>query len=229
MKVCNHIREQIDEADKPDLLSFEVTGHIAECPDCERFAGERSALRMLVASSARVSAPINFDAVLNARLAEVKARRASWWLGSPVYFRLGAAAAGLVIMVFAAQYTGLISDQSKRPAEPVTLDGLAHGPDINLKLDEKLPVPPPQGPVIIAPGPQYPVAHSSASVSGRPRRSGGGVAAPTYLTAEDGGVVLVRGQNGEMDVQMPTVSVGAQPLLYVRAGQRAVSNIGTSF
>jgi hypothetical protein len=39
----------------------------------------------------------------------------------------------------------------------------------------------------------------------------------------------VRGQNGEMDVQMPTVSVGAQPLLYVRAGQRAVSSVGTSF
>src|SRR5580765_8222679 len=99
MKGCNHIREQIDEADKPDLLSFEVTKHIAECPDCERFASERSALRILVASSARVNAPINFDAVLNARLAEVKARRAFWWLGSPVYFRLATVTAGLVIMV----------------------------------------------------------------------------------------------------------------------------------
>jgi len=28
---------------------------------------------------------------------------------------------------------------------------------------------------------------------------------------------------------MPTVSVGAQPLLYVSAGQRTVHNVGTSF
>jgi hypothetical protein len=221
MKGCNRIREQIDEADKPDLLSFEVSKHIAECPDCERFAGERSALRMLVASSARVSAPINFDAMLNARLAEVKARRASWWLGSPVYFRLGAATAGLVVMVFAAQYAGLFSDRSKGGRESIAPSDLVYGPD------EKSTVPQPP-PMIDAPSPQY-RAHSSAFLNGKPRRSGGGVTAPVYLTAEDGGVVLVRGQNGELDVQMPTVSVGAQPLMYVRAGQRAVSNIGTSF
>jgi hypothetical protein len=229
MKGCNHIREQIDEADKPDLLSFEVTGHIAECPDCERFAGERSALRMLVASSARVSAPINFDAVLNARLAEVKARRASWWLGSPVYFRLGAAAAGLAVMVFALQYTGLLSDQSKRSGEPVPIQGVVPAPyyvapDVSRGV---LPLPPPI--VDLTPGKRQNSA-TYATVSGpRSRRGGVRVPTPVYLTAEDGGVVLVRGQNGEMDVQMPTVSVGAQPLLYVRAGQRAVSNIGTSF
>jgi len=50
-----------------------------------------------------------------------------------------------------------------------------------------------------------------------------------YFTAEDGGVVLVRGRNGDMDVQVPTVSVGAQPLLYVSAGQRTVKNVGSSF
>ena len=55
------------------------------------------------------------------------------------------------------------------------------------------------------------------------------VAPPGYLTVEDGGVVLVRGRNGDMDVQVPTVSVGAQPLLYVSAGQRTVRNVGTSF
>jgi hypothetical protein len=222
MKVCNHIREQIDEADKPDLLSFEVTGHIAECPDCERFAGERSALRMLVASSARVSAPINFDAVLNARLAEVKARRSSWWLGSPVYFRLGAATAGLAVMIFAAQYAGLLSDQSEGAKEPVAI------PVVPAPYEKPYVSSAP--PVIEAtpPTPQYHAAYSNVSGT-RSRRGGGRVATQAYLTAEDGGVVLVRGQNGELDVQMPTVSVGAQPLMYVRAGQRAVSNIGTSF
>jgi hypothetical protein len=50
-----------------------------------------------------------------------------------------------------------------------------------------------------------------------------------YVTGEDGGVVLLRGRNGDMDVQMPTVSVGAQPLLYVSAGQRTARSVGTSF
>ncbi|HXI90285.1 MAG TPA: hypothetical protein VNO24_09750, partial [Blastocatellia bacterium] len=77
-------------------------------------------------------------------------------------------------------------------------------------------------------GRQYPVS----AYMPRVRRSDVlvGRAAPAgYLTAEDGGVVLVRGRNGDMDVQMPTVSVGAQPLLYVSAGQRTVHSVGTSF
>ena len=224
MKGCNYIRKQIDEADKPDLLSFEVTQHLAGCPDCERFADERSALRMLVASSARVSAPINFDAVLNARLAEVKSRRSFWWLGSPIYSRLGVAAAVLAVMFFAAQYAGLLSNQSKRSPKPVAVQNPMPAPDVSRGV-------PPALPPIVDPTPgKLQNSAAYATVSGaRSRRGGGRPATPVYLTAEDGGVVLVRGQNGEMDVQMPTVSVGAQPLLYVRAGQRAVSNIGTSF
>src|SRR3989442_559734 len=209
MKGCNYIREQIDEADKPDLLSFEVTGHIAECPDCERFADERSALRALVASSARVNAPINFDAVLNARLAEVKARRSFWWLGWPVYFRLGAAAAGLVVMVFAAQFAGLLSDQAKRSPEPVAISTVP-APDPGLTAAAS-PQPPSTA---ITPNKRPETVSSTVYGSVRPRRGDGRVAPPVYLTSEDGGVVLVRGQNGEVDVQMPTVSVGAQPLLY---------------
>jgi hypothetical protein len=222
MKGCKYIRERIDAVDKPDLLSFEITEHIAECTGCERFAGERRALRVLVASSARVNAPINFDAVLNARLAEVKGRRSLWWLSSPSYLRLGAATAGLVVMVFAAQYAGLLSDKSQGPREPVAIP-LVPAP---YEMPQISSAPP----LIEATPPttQYHAAYSTVSGT-RSRRGAGRVAPPVYLTAEDGGVVLVRGQNGEMDVQMPTVSVGAQPLLYVRAGQRAVSSTGTSF
>lgn len=223
MKGCNYIREQIDEADKPDLLSFEVTGHIAECPPCERFAAERSALRMLVASSARVSAPINFNAVLNARLSEVKTRRSFWWFGSPAYFKLGAATAGLVIMVFAAQYAGLLSGNSNGGKQSIASGNPAPRPDVTPRV-----LPPP--PIVDPPplGRQNPTVYATAYTA-RQRRSAVRTAPPIYLTAQDGGVVLVRGQNGDMDVQMPTVSVGAQPLMYVRAGQRAVSNVGTSF
>ncbi|MEK6287949.1 MAG: hypothetical protein AABO57_19690 [Acidobacteriota bacterium] len=234
MKGCNYIKERIDEADKPNLLSFEVTEHIAQCDDCDRFARERTALRELVASGARVNAPINFDAMLNSRLAEVKARRSFWWLGSPGLLRLGAATAGLVIMIFAAQYTGLFSDQSNRGQQA------QNGAGVSPTLEKALPpsAPPPEintGPnrdLSNHGGREETVAYASPGGNVRTRRGDVAVSRITpsaYVTAEDGGVVLVRGQNGDMDVQMPTVSVGAQPLLFVRAGQRAVRDIGTSF
>ncbi len=232
MNGCKYIKERIDEAEKPDLLSFEVTDHIGQCDDCERFAIERAALRKLVAGGARVSAPINFDAMLNARLAEVKARRSFWRLGPTAYLRLGAATAGLVVMIFAAQYAGLfsanprVSNESQsqsRGAVPIPTptpgNPAPSAPDL---------VAPSPGPVVAATRRQYPDFSSTPRV----RRGDvlAGRAAPAgYLTAEDGGVVLVRGRNGDMDVQMPTVSVGAQPLLYVSAGQRTVHNVGTSF
>jgi hypothetical protein len=232
MNGCKYIKERIDEAEKPDLLSFGVTEHISQCDDCERFAIERAALRKLVAGDTRVSAPINFDAMLNARLAEVKARRSFWRLGPTAYLRLGAATAGLVVMIFAAQYAGLfsanprVSNESQsqsRGAVPIPTptpgNPAPSAPDL---------VAPSPGPVVAASRRQYPDFSSTPRV----RRGDvlAGRAAPAgYLTAEDGGVVLVRGRNGDMDVQMPTVSVGAQPLLYVSAGQRTVHNVGTSF
>jgi hypothetical protein len=230
MNGCKYIKERIDEAEKPDLLSFEVTEHIGQCADCERFAIERATLRKLVAGDTRVSAPINFDAILNARLAEVKARRSFWWLSSTAYLRLGAATAGLVVMIFAAQYAGLFSDNAKHPNESQSREAMQI-PTTPTPGDRALSVPSvvaPTGSVVAGGVRQYP----GSSGTPRGRRSDivvGRATTAGYLTAEDGGVVLVRGRNGDMDVQMPTVSVGAQPLLYVSAGQRTVRNVGTSF
>lgn len=222
MNGCKYIKERIDEAEKPDLLPFDVSEHIGQCDDCERFAIERTALRELVAAGTRVSAPINFDAMLKARLAEVKTRRSFWWLGSPGFLRLGAATAGLVVMVFAAQYAGLFSDNTKQPngaqVAEVAPPPTPKPPD---RTQPDLINPPPAPGVVASGGRQDPGSFSTPRI----RRA----APPGYLTAEDGGVVLVRGRNGDMDVQMPTVSVGAQPLLYVSAGQRTVRNVGTSF
>ena len=114
---CKYIQKRIDEADKPDLLPFDVSEHIGVCVDCQRFAAERSALRALVAAGSRVTAPVNFDAVLKARLAEVKTRQSFWWLGSPALLRLGAATAGVVIAVFVVQYTGLFSNNVVNPPD----------------------------------------------------------------------------------------------------------------
>jgi len=222
MKGCNYIKGLIDEADKPDQFPFEVNEHLAGCGDCERFAGERAGLRKLVAAGDRVIAPMNFDAMLNARLAEVKARRSFSWLSAPGYLRLGAATAGLIVIIFAAQYTGLFGSHQEPAA------GMRAGtetPPIVPRRNEVTP------PAVVDAAPSMP--YLAAQRVSRNRQNGAGgrnrVAPDGYFAAEDGGVVLVRGQNGGVDVPMPTVSMGAQPLLYVSAGQRAVRNVGTSF
>jgi len=233
MNHCKYIKELIDEAEKPDLLPLDVEAHIAECSRCGSFAIERSALRNLIGSDARVSAPPNFDAMLKSRLAEVKARRSFWWLGTPAYLRFGAVAASLIVMFAVAQYAGLFSGTSTTNPQSVEQAFVT-------------PVQPrAQNPVIPAPIiPQSTqgnesVRYVASGVQSRSKRSvpiyePATAAAYTnpstgYLSPEDG-VVLVRGRNGDVDVQMPTVSVGAQPLLYVSAGQhRPVRNVGTSF
>ena len=233
MNDCNYIKKRIDEAEKPDLFSFEVTEHIGRCEDCERFAAERTALRKLVAAGTRVSAPVNFDAMLKARLAEVKSRRSFWPLGSPGYLRLGAATAGLLFMIFAAQFAGLLTNKNVTPTNGSQSSNVAPNPTA-IPLEAAPPSTPPNigsqlpAPAVVAGAREY----RAAAYAPRMRRGdvAVGSAVPVgYMTAEDGGVVLVRGRNGDMDVQVPTVSVGAQPLLYVGAGHRTVRNVGTSF
>lgn len=235
MMGCNYIKRLIDEADKSDLLPFEASEHIGGCVDCERFADDRARLRGLLASEIRVTAPMNFDAMLKARLAEAKGRSAFSWLSSPGYMRLGTATAGLVLMIFAAQYAGLFSDHSNQAAEskagvtvpPASPDGPPSAP----RTFQPAPSAGGAAPVVIAgtaskPRQYYPQNVRAGRTEAAPR---GRIAPGAYFTAEDGGVVLVRGRNGDMDVPMPTVSVGAQPLLFVSAGQRTVRNAGNSF
>src|ERR1700741_4036239 len=112
MKVCNEIRRQVDEADDVESFDLDIARHTAVCDDCRRFAGERAALRELIASTTRVNAPLNFDAMLHARLAGGKRRRALAWLNAAFYLRAGAAMGALVVAVFVAQYTGLFAPSS---------------------------------------------------------------------------------------------------------------------
>ena len=224
MNGCRYIKKRIDEAEKPDLLPFDVSEHVAQCEDCERFARDRSALRHLVAGGTRVSAPVNFDAVLKARLAEVKNRRSFWWLGSPGVMRLGAATAGMVVMLFAAQFTGLFSKVQR----PQDRSQTAQAPLAPGEVPPVLGTPPTHPPEVVAsesrPNSQYRDPRVKRGYVAVHSRVPGG-----YMSAEDGGVVLVRGRNGDADVQMPTVSVGAQPLLYVGTSQRTTRTVGTSF
>ena len=66
----------------------------------------------LLAAGARVSVPVNFDAMLNARLAEVKAEKSLSWLSPAVYLQFGTATAVLAVMFFAAQYSDLFSNNN---------------------------------------------------------------------------------------------------------------------
>jgi len=235
MMGCNYIKRLIDEADKSDLLPFEASEHIGSCVDCERFADDRARLRGLLASESRVTAPMNFDAMLKARLAESKGRSAFSWLSSLGYMRLGTATAGLMLMIFAAQYAGLFSDRSNQSTESrarITVPPASPtGPPTAPPTFQSAPPVGGAAPVVIAGTSSKPRQYYPQNVrAGRADVAPRGQTAPgAYFTAEDGGVVLVRGRNGDMDVPMPTVSVGAQPLLYVSAGQRAVRNAGNSF
>lgn len=227
MNSCKTIRELIDEADNPNLLPFEVSQHVDMCGDCERFSTERAGLRTLLASGARVTAPMNFDAMLAARLAERKNRSSVSWLVPAGYLRLGAATAGLAVMVLVAQYAGWFS--SSVPTD------VQHRASTTNKLDQSPPrtSPPAQGDIAQKPSDQSPVAVVPGTrIKGfrSTLATGARGGAHESLAAEDPGVVLVRGQNGSSDVQMPTVSLGAQPLLYVSAGkQQPVRTVGASF
>ena len=230
MNSCKSIRELIDEADNPNLLPFEVSQHVDACRECERFSTERAGLRNLLGSGVRVTAPMNFDAMLAARLAETRNRGWLSWLVPANYFRLGAATAGVAALVMVAQYSGLFSSsltpsqqatvattKSNQPAAQSTQPPVADAgivADNHVQRERVTPI------VI---GPRVGSSRLAAVTIGRvrPRET---------VSSDDLGVVLVRGQNGGSDVQMPTVSLGAQPLLYVSAGkQQSSRNVGASF
>jgi hypothetical protein len=188
-----------------------------------------------------VSAPMNFDAMLQARLAEAKTRRTPVWLNTAFYLRAGVATATLAVAVLVAQSSGFFTAPK---------DGLIQQPDSNHQAVATAPVTgpepsvPPQGtsPQIIAPTspserPNQLVAVASPLRGGhrfRPvtvsTRTGAALPPLEYdLTGSDvpaitdGGAILIRGGNGGRDITVPTVSVGAQPLMYVNAGRQPQS------
>ena len=230
MNSCKSIRELIDEADNPNLLPFEVSQHVDACRECERFSTERAGLRNLLGSGVRVAAPMNFDAMLAARLAETRNRGWLSWLAPASYFRLGAATASVAALVLVAQYSGLFSS-NVTPHQQDTVAttkskqleripaSVQPGPAAGIVADRT----PPQRVTPIVIGQRIGSSRLAAATIGRVRLR-------ETVSSDDLGVVLVRGQNGGSDVQMPTVSLGAQPLLYVSAGKQQPSrNVGASF
>jgi hypothetical protein len=232
MNVCIEIKRRIDEADQPDQLHLEINRHTAQCAGCRAFADERAALRNLLASGARVSVPINFDAALRARLAEVKAQKSFSWFSPAGYLRLGAAAAAMAVLVFAAQSSSIFSGGplalTAASVSPIPSESIAD----NWRSSGFI-----TSDATVQPGPARESAYVPVNASRGLRYSGGQVrrvaiasrAPEDYVSLDDGGVILVRGQNGDRAVPVSTVSVGAQPLLYSSRPAQSPRNISVSF
>ncbi|MEN3331176.1 MAG: hypothetical protein V7641_541 [Blastocatellia bacterium] len=243
MKVCNEIKRRIDEADNVESFDLDITRHAAVCDDCRRFAGERAALKALIASTARVNAPLNFEAVLQARLAEVKAHRSLAWLNAAFYLRAGAATAALVAALFVAQYNGLFSGppagqtNAPDPTSPVAVVTPSTNPSsVTSTVDDNTRA----GAATYSA--ELTHRESTIAVNGvtgrRLRATNTGrrnAGVPLVTAAEagigDGGAIFIPGRNGEHDITVPTVSVGAQPLIYVNSGrqQQSARAVSVSF
>lgn len=120
MMNCNRIQKQIDEADAPDLLSFEVAAHLESCHGCQRFASERQSLRQMLGTMPGITVPANFQAQLKARLEERKNRSVFSWLTPANYLRFGAATAMLAVGFFVAQYAGTFDPSGPNALTAVT-------------------------------------------------------------------------------------------------------------
>lgn len=226
MEGCKQIKALIDEADRPEALAYTASQHIASCNDCGQFADERAKLKALLADVGRVSAPADFDFKLKARLAEVKGRKSSWWLMPSGYLKLGGATAALVIAVVAAQTGGLFSADK-------AVESTVSGPvQVQPVTPPSVAVNPPAPPAIIKNDvePDHKTIATANPYSRTQRRQARTApeAARVYV-AEDGTMVLMRGPAGEHQVPVPTVSVGAQSLMYVNSGRHTARAISTSF
>lgn len=208
---CNTIRDLIDEAERPDRPALEVADHVAECRDCRAFADQRVVLRDLLLSTGRVSAPPNFELMLKARLAARVGRSRLSWLTPAFYLKLGTAAA-MVIVAFV-----LVEQRAtRRPPSPYS-DQVAKA-----VVAPQSAMQTPVGEAVVDSAQQpaedfRPLAVYAASSSrARPQQT---AARPdTELELAGGPVLLIR--SPEMEVGVPAISVGAQPIFYANSGEQ---------
>ena len=197
---CITIKRIIDEADRPDVFPLEAAGHLAGCRDCQSFADEREKLRELTGSMARVTAPGNFNALLNERLSRVKSQGSSW-LSPAGFMRVGTAAAGLLVVFVALQYGGFLS--TKRP---VTVDQPA-----DMLADETKDATPAPAPPVVSVDQDHQVIHRLGAGPSRPRTNPVSTSRTARATGQDGPpLLLVRDSNGDRTLQMIPVSLGMQ-------------------
>ena len=218
---CKTIRKLIDSTDKADVFPHEAARHLDSCGACADFAEKRMRLRELLASSGRVAAPANFDAVLRVRLTERSAARPLAWLSPAMYLRFGAAAIALVCVF-------LLGQQFVRNNRPAALGGdpsVAVIPPLGSGRDTMQPAMPgstaagPGSPVVVPAFTSKPGEGDKPVRANRTRGESGlryvaDVGDEIDPGARTAAVLLMRGPNAEREVMVPAVSVGAQPIFY---------------
>jgi len=221
MNDCKRIRNVIDQSERPGVLAYEAERHLSDCASCREFADERTNLREMLASAARVPVPSNYDAMLRAKLDQAQTAKTFSWLSPIGYMQIGAATAGIIIVIAAAQYTGLFSNSVQSPVDTEQHDG-----ELALLPGRTSPSPSEKAPdVEIAPAPQS--AQASTKLAKR-RVSSYSPAKDRETIDVDPSFVILMGQDGETRVSVPTVGVGAQPIL-MSSSQPSASAVRTSF
>lgn len=229
---CRKIKKLIDEADSPDILPFEVNAHLDGCGECSGFAAERSSLASLLMSTGRISAPANFDAVLNRRLAERLAPR-KFGFAFPAFSLRFASAAAMVLFVLIA---GRVLFNSQLRTQQI-----AKAPAAMEQAVPKTVVPKTDTPSQTAQLPTIPVRpafqvqrlprYAAAANHVQPRREKLATAlASVDPTTEAAALILMRGRGTERELAVPVVSVGAQPLVFVSShSQQGAEPVRVSF
>jgi hypothetical protein len=203
---CTKIKRIIDEADRPDVFPLEAAGHIAGCPDCQSFADERAKLRELTGSVARVTAPSNFNVLLNERLSRVKSQRSSW-LSPAAFLRLGTATAGLLVMFMVLQYGGFLA--TKGPTVDQQSASLPGGPPND---EPKVVIPETEPKHVVSEHQDARVAERLAGTQRQGTKTNAGSTSRTPReTSPDGPpLLLVRDNNGDRTFPLIPVSIGMQ-------------------
>ena len=213
---CIRIKRIIDEADRPDVFPLEAAGHLAGCPDCRNFADERAKLRELTGSVGRVTAPNNFNVLLNERLSQVKSQRGSW-LSPAGFLRIGTATAGLLVVFVALQYGGFLS--SKEPAVD----------ERTVAVNPETPI---ERPEVVRPSVEKAVVSENQDngvtvrLNAAGQRHGAKVNAvsPSRIAKADRQegppLLIVRDSNGDRTMAMMPLSVGMQQVLNASLGRQ---------
>jgi len=219
---CKRIRDLIDSTDRTDVLPHEAARHVDSCQECAGFAEKRMRLRELLASSGRVTAPANFDAMLRVRLTERSESKPLPWMVPALYLRFGGAAIALVCVFLIGQQLvrNRIGREAPAPGSVALLERsqtpgdqdiapFVGGSNSTRPSQNNIPT----GSVKV---PGY------APVRGIRRGNGGlrnvvdfvGETGQTDPGATTAAVLLMRGPGAEREIMIPVVSVGAQPIFY---------------
>ena len=226
MKVCNRIRDLIDQSHRADALPPEAAAHAEFCDACRKFAEEREALRSLLAEGTRVTVPGNFNAVLNQRLEAARGkRRGPAWFGQlldrPMVLRIATAAASIALTaVLVPQY---FSPRDPQPAQVASITPAAE-PETSDASPGRVSSPRVFEPV------HLPAGGTGTGLKGR--RPGVVVASRSRtvpLDAAGSGVLLVREGDRDIEMPLPRVTVGAQPIVLGGEGSSSVRMVRASF